>query len=160
MIATLQVVSRINIEPHVQKVLRTLWHEVCLYEGKNVKNATLDIYVVGEGKIKEVNKQYRGIDKVTDVVSLDFGVDELGARVAVIYIAAAVLRRVALQMKHSFEQEFVFIALHGMLHVWGHDHEHVDEEKKMLKVKEILLQNFPRYSPLLSTYRSRSLFDS
>ena len=160
MTATLQVVSRITIKPHVQKVLRTLWHEVCLCEGGRVKSATLDIYVVGEGKIKQVNKQYRGIDKVTDVVSLDFGVDKLGERVGVIYIAAAVLSRMARKMKHSFEQEFVFIALHGMLHVWGYDHEHVDEEKEMLEVKEILLQNFPRYSPLLSTYRSRSLFDS
>ncbi len=158
--AQLHFIARNQIKPHVAQVLCTLWHEVCLYESPTVLVTTLDIYIVGEKKIRMINKQYRGIDKVTDVVSLDFGIDELGQKVAVIYICNAVLKRVARKMKHDFEQELVFIALHGMLHVWGHDHEHADEEKTMLKLKEMLLQNFPRYSPLLSTYRSRFLFDS
>ncbi len=158
--AQLHFIARSQVKPHVAQVLRTLWHEVCLYESPKTPEATLDVYIVGEKKIRTVNKEYRGVDKVTDVVSLDFGIDELGQKVAVIYICNAVLKRVAHKMKHDFEQELVFITLHGMLHVWGHDHEHVDEEKVMLKRKEMLLQNFPRYSPLLSTYRSRFLFDS
>lgn len=156
----LHFIARNQIKPRVIQVLRTLWHEVCLYEGSEISEAVLDIYIVGEKKIRMINKQYRNIDKVTDVVSLDFGVDSDKQKVGVIYICNAVLKRVAVRMKHEFEQEFVFIALHGMLHVWGHDHEHVEEEKSMLKLKEMLLQNFPRYSPLLSTYRSRFLFDS
>lgn len=158
--ATLQCVPSSKFSPHVQKVLRTLWHEVSLYEGGNLAGAQLDIYIVSENKIRKINQQYRSLDKVTDVISLDFGVDEHGQKVAVIYIAEAVLRRMARMMGHRYEQELVFIALHGMLHVWGHDHEHMDEEKKMLARKEMLLQNFPRYSPLLSTYRSRESFDS
>jgi probable rRNA maturation factor len=158
--AQLHFIARSQVKPHVAQVLRTLWHEVCWYESPKTPEATLDVYIVGEKKIRTVNKEYRGVDKVTDVVSLDFGIDELGQKVAVIYICNAVLKRVAHKMKHDFEQELVFITLHGMLHVWGHDHEHVDEEKVMLKRKEMLLQNFPRYSPLLSTYRSRFLFDS
>lgn len=156
----LHFITRSQIKPRVAQVLRTLWHEVCLYEGAKVSGAVLDIYIVGEKKIQIINQQYRNIDKVTDVVSLDFGIDQNNQKVGVIYICNAVLKRVASQMRHDFEQEFVFIALHGMLHVWGHDHEHVEEEKSMLKLKEMLLQNFPRYSPLLSTYRSRFLFDS
>ena len=153
--ASIQFVPQSQFTPHVRKVLTHLWHEVSLLEAKNIDQANLDIYIVSEEEIQSINKQYRQIDKVTDVVSLDFGVDVMNQKIGVIYIASAVLKRVARQMRHTYTQELVFISLHGMLHVWGHDHEHVEEEKTMLKQKEILLQNFPRYSSLLSTYRSR-----
>lgn len=155
---TVQFVPKSKWTPRLCTVIEYWWQEVSFLCGP-VARATLEIVLVSKVKIRQLNKQYREIDKVTDVISLDFGVDRLGEKVGVIYIAPAVLRSVASQMGHSYEQELMFIVLHGLLHVWGYDHLLAADEKSMLAMKEMLLQNFPEYSPLLSTYRSRSLID-
>lgn len=146
--------------PHVKKTLRTCWYEVFLLcKEKGAKAACVDIYVVSDTKIKNINQKYRGIDKVTDVISLDFGVEPNGTKSGIIYLAKGVISRVAKKMLHTIEDEIVFLSVHGMLHICGYDHEKKQEEQEMLKAMKIVLENVPQYAPLLATYKRHSLID-
>lgn len=147
-----------GFSPHAKKVLRTCWYEVFLWQ-ENFVGAELEIYLVEDSEMRKINAQYRNLDKVTDVVSLDFGCDPLGHKLGVVYLASGVINRVAKKLNHSREAEIVFLTVHGMLHIWGYDHEKKADENRMLRAMKIVLENFPQYTPLLATYKRRSSID-
>ncbi len=118
-------------------------------------STSLNVALVSSQKMRAQNKQYRHIDKSTDVLSLDFGKDKLGHKLGFIFLCQPILKRQAQKLGHDLDAEIVFLVTHGMLHVWGFDHEQEGEKKKMLSAQKRLLQAFPQYSPLFSTYRSR-----
>ena len=75
---------------------------------------------VRDAVIRDLNREYRDKDGVTDVLS--FPDDEPG-RLGEIVIAAGVARRQARQAGHAFATEARVLALHGLLHLLGYDHE-------------------------------------
>ena len=111
---------------------------------ENITEAIFNIIFVSNEKIHELNKNYRGVDRVTDVISfaLEDGEDlkDPGIRVlGDIYIAIDVAYEQALTYGHSRLREVCFLATHGILHLLGYDHMDEDEEKIMFdKQKEIL----------------------
>lgn len=102
-----------------------------------------NIIFVDDVQIQNMNKQYRKIDKVTDVISFALCdddenemVDELGD----IFIDLQQARRQAETYGHTIEREVAFLAVHGYLHLCGYDHMTKEEELKMFqKQDEILL---------------------
>lgn len=100
--------------------------------------------------IQEVNREYRGKDQPTDVIS--FALEELGEGEVVI-IADPSMPKIlgdlvisvdtalvqASEYGHSLKREIGFLALHGLLHLLGYDHMTEEEEKEMFgRQKEIL----------------------
>jgi len=83
----------------------------------------LTIAVVSDARIRALNRRFRGKDRTTDVLSFPAG--EPGALGDVV-IAAGVAARQALSAGHSLQAEFRVLALHGLLHLLGYDHEHDD----------------------------------
>ena len=83
----------------------------------------LTIAVVSDARIRALNRRFRGKDRATDVLSFPAG--EPGALGDVV-IAAGVAARQALRAGHSLQDEFRVLALHGLLHLLGYDHEHDD----------------------------------
>jgi probable rRNA maturation factor len=78
------------------------------------------IALVSDARIRSLNLEYRGIDAVTDVLSFAGGsTPHLGD----IAIATGVARRQARLAGHSFDTELRVLALHGLLHLVGYDHE-------------------------------------
>ncbi|MBI4836515.1 MAG: rRNA maturation RNase YbeY [Candidatus Abawacabacteria bacterium] len=150
---------RSAFEPHVQEVILASWREVSSWFSDQYKSGSLEIYLVSDKKMRILNKQYRDLDKVTDVISLDFGEDPLEGKMGVIYLARGLVKKIADHFGHSVADEIVFLVVHGILHVWGYDHEKKSDEKKMLAATKIVLQNFPQYTPMLATYKPRSLID-
>lgn len=121
---------------------RTLKHE-------KVKNATFSIVFVDEEKIKELNKNYRSVDRVTDVISFAFednlkivynNVRFLGE----IYICIPRMIQQAQEYGHSEERELAFLTVHGLLHLLGYDHMEKDEEKVMFALQEKILDEDER----------------
>ncbi len=151
-------VPRKEFEPHVQAVLRAAWHEVSLLCG-GFSQALLEVHVVSDKRMKQLNLEHRTLDRVTDVISLDYGIDQFGVKLGVIYLARGVMRKLADYFQHAVSDEQVFLVVHGMLHIWGFDHEEKADETKMLQAMKIVLENFPAYTPLLATYERRSLID-
>ena len=99
--------------------------------GKRDSSAT--VAFVSDQKIRQLNRQFRGIDKATDVLSFpsDGPADELGD------IAISV-ETAALQAKEnglSFENEIAQLILHGLLHLSGYDHETDNGEMNRLELR-------------------------
>ena len=123
-------------------IKRTLKHE-------HVKNANFSIVLVGNEKIQELNKNYRGIDKITDVISFAF---EDNADIVYnnmrflgeIYICIPRMLEQAKDYGHSEIRELAFLTCHGLLHLLGYDHQTKGEEEIMFSLQEELLEKDER----------------
>lgn len=108
------------------------------------KYVEFNIIFVDNEYIHELNKNFRGVDRETDVISfalLDdktFPLDEniLGD----IYISYEKAYEQATSYGHSREREFCFLALHGLLHLLGYDHMTESDEKIMFSLQDEILE--------------------
>lgn len=115
-------------------------------EQEQVANAYCNVIFVGKKYIQELNKTYRNIDRVTDVISfalednLDIKMEQrlLGD----IYICLDKALEQALEYNHSNNREISFLAVHGLLHLLGYDHIEKADEEKMFKRQEEVLTNY------------------
>ena len=87
-------------------------------------------------QIHELNLQYRGVDRPTDVLSfplMDFSgeSDEPVVSLGDIVISLEKAQEQADEYGHSFEREVAFLTVHSMLHLLGYDHMEEDEERDM-----------------------------
>lgn len=81
------------------------------------------VAIVGDRRVRTLNHRFRGVDHATDVLSFPAeGPGELGD----IVIAAGVARRQAAAAGHRVQAEVKVLALHGLLHLLGYDHERDD----------------------------------
>ncbi len=103
-----------------------------------------NIIFTDEDRIRQINKDYRNIDKVTDVISFalndndecNFNAeDELGD----IFICIPRAKEQANDYGHSIEREVGFLAVHGYLHLCGYDHMTESDEKIMFSRQEEIL---------------------
>ena len=92
----------------------------------------LSIALVSDRRMRALNRQFRGKDKVTDVLS--FPSDERGF-MGDIVIAAAVAKKQASAHGHSVQTEIRVLALHGLLHLLGYDHEKDDGRMARIEAK-------------------------
>ncbi|MDY3196363.1 MAG: rRNA maturation RNase YbeY [Paracholeplasma sp.] len=88
-------------------------------------------------QIHELNKQYRNVDKPTDVIS--FPDDEEGYHGDVFICIDKAIEQ-AQSYGHSIEREIGFLAVHGYLHLLGYDHHTEIEEKEMTQKQEEILK--------------------
>ena len=125
---------------YLKSVLKaTLKHE-------KINNAVFSIIFVDENTIQEINKSYRNIDRVTDVISFAF--EDNGKLVynnvrllGEIYICIPRMIMQANEYGHSEKRELSFLAVHGLLHLLGYDHMEKDEEKVMFDLQEMILND-------------------
>ncbi|KIQ94783.1 putative rRNA maturation factor [Anoxybacillus thermarum] len=137
-------------EEQVELIEKLLQHAA---KEENVPDgAEVSITFVDNEKIREMNRDYRGKDQPTDVIS--FALEEMGEEeieivgvdvppvLGDIIISVPKAREQAEQYGHSFMRELGFLAVHGFLHLLGYDHETEEEEKEMFTKQEQLLQQF------------------
>jgi len=113
---------------------------------KAPSNIEMSISFVGRDEIQELNKQYRGIDQVTDVLSFSFTEPEAWQRdgdvptaLGDIIICTEVAREQAETYGHSLERELGFLTVHGLLHLAGYDHMESEEEGRMRQIQREIL---------------------
>lgn len=105
-------------------------------KGEDRKEVGLSIVFVGQGKMRKLNKKYRGKNKVTDVLSFDNGLNE-------IVICLREVKKNAKRFKSTFKKELARVLIHGILHLLGYEHEkNKKEAKKMEKRQEYHLNLF------------------
>ncbi|MBQ8192948.1 MAG: rRNA maturation RNase YbeY [Bacilli bacterium] len=112
-----------------------------------LEKAIFNIIFVDNEEIHNINKEYRNIDRVTDVISFALEdnkdiVYEDFRLLGDIYIAIDVAYDQAIEYNHSREREVCFLATHGILHLLGYDHMTIEEEKEMFDKQEELLNEF------------------
>ena len=111
-----------------------------------VNDAIVSVIIVDNEKIHEINKEYRGIDRPTDVIS--FALEE-GENYEVkermlgdIYISIDKVYEQAKEYGHSVKRELFFLATHGFLHLLGYDHMKKEDEDIMFPLQEKILEEY------------------
>ena len=120
-------------------------------KNQNVDNAIFSVIFVEDEEIHTINRDYRGVDRVTDVISFafednnDLVYNEI-RMLGDIYICIPQMKRQAKSYSHSEKRELSFLAVHGLLHLLGYDHMNEEDEKVMFALQELILneQNITR----------------
>ena len=111
-----------------------------------IEKGIFNIIFVDNDIIHKINKEYRKVDRVTDVISFalednpDIVYDDFRL-LGDIYIAIDVAYDQAIEYNHSREREVCFLATHGVLHLLGYDHMTEEEAKEMERRQEEILQS-------------------
>ncbi len=111
------------------------------------KRCEISVTFVDLDEIHELNKQYRGVDKPTDVLSFPQfdDLEEEIPEVCEICLGDVVIceqkaREQAEEFGHSFERELVYLFTHSVLHLLGYDHMEDDEKKAMREREEEIMK--------------------
>lgn len=119
-------------------------------------NFEVSVTIVDNNRIHEINKEYRSIDRPTDVISFaiednddefeiffdDLDDDDipLPRLLGDIFISIDKAEEQAEEFDHSIEREIGFLTVHGFLHLNGYDHQTEEEEKEMFVLQDIILE--------------------
>ena len=103
-----------------------------------------NVIIVDNEFIHKMNKEYRGIDRPTDVISFaledehDIDYDDFRL-LGDIYISIDKAKEQAKEYGHSLRREICFLSVHGLLHLLGYDHMEKEDEKVMFARQEMIL---------------------
>ena len=96
----------------------------------------VELVFVNDDEIRKINREHRGIDKATDVLSFPYE-QVSGGLMGSVVISTDTASRVASELGHSIECEIALLFLHGVLHILGYDHE-IDDGQMRGKEKEVI----------------------
>ncbi len=111
---------------------------------ENPGNVEFNIIIVDNNYIHTLNREHRGIDRETDVITFaledyqDISYEDYRL-LGDIYISIDKARSQAVEYGHSFVRELSFLAVHGFLHLLGYDHMNEKDEKEMFTRQEKIL---------------------
>ena len=112
------------------------------------ENYLIDVSIVNNEEIHKINKQYRHVDRPTDVISFAFLDDKdeviqadnsLPISLGQIIISYEKAETQAVEFGHSLRREMSFLFVHGLLHLLGFDHMNEEDEEKMFKTQDEIL---------------------
>ncbi len=141
-------IEYLNVEPNnmysnlTEKVINKCFETEQLLD----KNINISIIYTTPVDIQEYNKEYRNIDRATDVLSFPmFEKDEVEKFKKEKSVVPEVLGDIIINLSqvkmqadeygHSFERELAYMLVHGFYHLMGYDHME-EEEKKLMRLKE------------------------
>lgn len=121
-----------------QKTIEDMIHIAYDYF-KITQDLVINIILVNNHQIQELNRQFRHIDQPTDVLSFDN--QDLDEELGDVFISIDKVIVQAKEYGHSFERELAFLTLHGFLHCMGYDHIEKEDEVKMFKIQDDIIEN-------------------
>ena len=114
------------------------------------KNYEVDVSLVDEETIHQINRDYRNVDRVTDVISFAFedddsalstiNGDDIPRMLGEIFVCVPRALEQAKEIGNTPERELCFLFVHGLLHLLGYDHMTKEEEEVMFPLQEKILQ--------------------
>lgn len=113
----------------------------------DIEEAIFNIILVNTEEIHKINKEYRAVDRPTDVISFALEDNDTFRNPEIrmlgdIYLCIPIAYEQASTYGHSKIREVCFLATHGILHLLGYDHMNSEEEKKMFSLQEELLSGY------------------
>ena len=116
---------------------------------KIVKEVELSIALVGPGRMRKINRRYRGKNRVTDVLAFPeskillekfkVGAAKKVQGLGEIVICLREVKKNAKRFNLSSEKELARVLIHGMLHLLGYEHEKAEEAKKIKEKEDFYL---------------------
>jgi len=134
-----------NIFSSVKKVgisHKTIAQTVGFVLKKEKVKGDISVHLVGNARMRTLNKLHRAKDKPTDVLSFSAieGMDMLhGQELGDIFLSPQYIKKQAADWGVSYKEEFMRMLVHGVLHVLGYDHIQEDEAKVMFGKQETYL---------------------
>ena len=143
-----------------EKIIEKLIKTTIKLTKSGLKKVRVDISFVDKKEIKKLNKDFRNIDKETDVLSFpvlnlkpnekvnpkdfmdDFDPETKSIMLGDIIICNEVASKNAEEYGHSFEREVCYLVVHGCLHLLGYDHMEEDDKKLMRTMEELVLSKY------------------
>ena len=111
------------------------------------KDVMIEVLIVQNSQIQELNREHRGIDKATDVLSFPTDFPEISfnrfAPIGAIIISIDFIELYAKEYEHSMQDEFTLLFIHGFLHLCGYDHEKDNGEHRAVENGIIKQYNLP-----------------
>ena len=160
---SVRVLERFEGLVSVQRLSRIAQHALSVGSAEN--EASVSVVIAGDDLVRDLNKRYRGLDEITDVLSFSFtrqgeyyGESEPRPQVAeestfvlppgeedslgevIISFPQAQLQ--ADESGHSVDEELALLLAHGVLHLLGHDHAEPEEEAVMRRLEDQVLARF------------------
>lgn len=126
-----------EIDEKTIDLLKDVIEKCLVVEGRDL-NYEISLSFVTNEEIKNLNKEYRNVDAVTDVLSFPMEEDSNGFYTPMLGDIVISTDRAFQQSKeygHSFSREISYLTAHSMFHLMGYDHE-TEEEKKIMRAKE------------------------
>lgn len=114
-------------------------------EKEGLSNVLFNVIIVDNDYIHNLNKNYRNVDRETDVITFALEDEDsivIGEDIRIlgdIYISYDKALSQSIQYGHSLKRELCFLAVHGFYHLLGYDHMTKEEEKVMFKKQEEVL---------------------
>ena len=128
LIITNQTDQDINMDSKLEDVIKT----VLKTEGLSL-DYEISISFVGKDEIHKLNKEYRKVDRPTDVLSFpmdaDFFIEGIDTMLGDIVICMDIAKEQAEEFGHSLDREIMYLTAHSCLHLLGYDH--MDKEEKL-----------------------------
>ncbi|MEE9562102.1 MAG: rRNA maturation RNase YbeY [Thermoanaerobaculia bacterium] len=107
-----------NLEPWLRKVVGTLAPDA----------RTLAVRLTGDEELQKLNRNFRGVDRTTDILSFPGTETPEGRHLGDIVISVPTARLQAAERDHHLLRELKILLLHGVIHCLGYDHESDDGE--------------------------------
>jgi probable rRNA maturation factor len=104
----------------------------------SAEKSPLDVTIVlsDDATLRRLNREYRRIDRTTDVLSFNIpALPKIAGAGGEIYISVAQARRQARRFRQSLTAELERLVVHGVLHLLGHDHKKPQEAARMRKAE-------------------------
>jgi probable rRNA maturation factor len=111
---------------------------------------TISIIFIDDEYMRKINRSYRNIDRTTDVLSFSYLEDPLGRGgshvpyiIGEVYISPVTARENSRDQEGdwSFKMEIILLIIHGMLHIFGYDHQKDEERSVMYNIQDSLLHD-------------------
>ncbi len=135
--------DKVPVPEYAERLIEDCTREA-LAEENIEEDAEVSVTFVDNGRIRELNAEFRGIDRETDVLSFPIG-DEEGFEVdpdndaiilGDIVVSLEKAREQAEEYSHSFKRELAFLITHSLFHLLGYDHVNGGEEEKIMFAKQ------------------------
>jgi probable rRNA maturation factor len=122
--------QRVNLE-ELQKIAEFLIDE-------DSRSRDIELIVVDSGEIREINREHRGVDKATDVLSFPIDDDyEIGLPIGTVIICEEFVKSGSQEFNHTENEETQLLFTHGLLHLLGFDHETDSGEMREMEKRVI-----------------------
>ena len=144
------IINQETTEPRLNKATRDALLRIAqrVLEAYGREEAEVGITLTDEETIHRLNREWRGVDAPTDVLSFALdegepmpptGDDNLPELLGDVVICLPIAFRQAAEYGHSRTREVLYLAVHGLLHLLGYDHQTPEEQRRMRQAEEEFL---------------------
>ena len=135
--------DKIKVSEELLNKINDIIVECLHYEGYD-DNYEVSLSFVDNEEIHQLNRDFRGVDRATDVLSFplltdDFDIEIEEESLGDIVISLERALEQSIEYNHSFDREVCFLVCHSMFHLLGYDHDTEENTKEMRKKEEDVL---------------------